>query len=198
MKYITLFTLLLLAGISVKSQDYHIHYQDAHGNEILNSTSNYLPHVGESMGINGDIYQVDSLYRHPRGEREWFIKVSKSIYDLRPSDDDSIYVWGRNKIKIEPKFDQIVFLLQQSKELSDRLDRLEKTVDSLERDHAQLWGINKFNTRYGIEMYDSLTARIDSLERRPYLFMDYKSKPFPQLIAKCPDGSCELIIESYK
>lgn len=42
----------------------------------------------------------------------------------------------------KPAFNQIVFLLQQNKELSDRLDRAEK--------------------------------RIDSLERRPYLFIDNK------------------------
>lgn len=30
-------------------------------------------------------------------------------------------------------FDQVVFLMQQNKELSDRLDRAEKRIDSLER-----------------------------------------------------------------
>lgn len=49
---------------------------------------------------------------------------------------------GNIKNHTSTEFEEIVFLLQQNKELSDRLDRAEK--------------------------------RIDSLERRPYLFIDNK------------------------
>lgn len=61
-----------------------------------------------------------------------------------------------------PTFNDIRFLIEQNKKLSDRLDMAER--------------------------------RLDSLEQHPYLYIDNKATSGPQLIAKCPDGSCEIII----
>lgn len=59
----------------------------------------------------------------------------------------------------KPSFHDMVFLMQQNMELSQRLDRLEK--------------------------------KIDSLERRPIIYID---TPHQQLWVKCPDGSCDIFI----
>ena len=62
-------------------------------------------------------------------------------------------------------FDDIVFLLQQNKELSDRLDRAEK--------------------------------RIDSLEHRPYLFIDNKGVR-PGVILTNSAGEYQILIYRLK
>lgn len=71
-------------------------------------------------------------------------------------------------------FQNIVLLMQQNKELSDRLDRLEEKIDTMHREINMLWEINRYNARYSTELDDSLMKRIDSLGRRPYLFYDPK------------------------
>lgn len=63
------------------------------------------------------------------------------------------------KDTISASFHDIVFLMQQNMELSERLDRLEE--------------------------------RIDSLERRPVIYIDNLQK---ELWVKCPDGSCDIFI----
>lgn len=64
-------------------------------------------------------------------------------------------------------FHQVVFLMQQNKELSDRLDRLEKRVDTLSIYLRQNSAVERVYGHW-------LDERIDSLERRPYLFIDTK------------------------
>lgn len=71
-------------------------------------------------------------------------------------------------------FHQVVFLMQQNKELSDRLDRAENRIDSLGRELSLAHETNKLNVGIVNEIAMSFKKRIDSLERRPYLFIDTK------------------------
>lgn len=74
-------------------------------------------------------------------------------------------------------FHQIVFLMQQNKELSDRLDRAELridtlgiTIDWLHSENSLMRKIMDISNKRYLELKDT----IDWLEKRPYLFIDTK------------------------
>lgn len=72
---------------------------------------------------------------------------------------------------------QVVFLMQQNIELSQRLDRAEQRIDSLSHLTSEKGIIDLIN-------------RIESVENRPQLYIDHTRK---ELWMKCFDG-CDIFI----
>lgn len=86
-----------------------------------------------------------------------------------------------------PSFHDMVFLMQQNMELSQRLDRLEKTIDSLSY-YLSLQGVLiSHANKVGV----ALAKQIDSIEQHPVIYIDNLQK---ELWVKCPDGSCDIFI----
>lgn len=77
---------------------------------------------------------------------------------------------------ILPKLSEIVFLMQQNKELSDRLDRAENKIDSLEKAmHLSGRLIDyEYNQVEDEKLLDRISKRVNYLDNLPYLFIDFK------------------------
>lgn len=85
---------------------------------------------------------------------------------------------------------QIAFLTQENIRLSQRIDSLAGILKEVDR----IVFVPPYRP-YGSmpDWVNNLFERMADLENKPYLYIDPKSK---QLIAKCPDGSCEIILKN--
>lgn len=99
--------------------------------------------------------------------------------------------WPKIKDTTPPSFHDMVFLMQQNMELLQRLDRLENREDSLEHELGLKDSLYKFNISMDNYLHRKFDNKIDSLERRPLIYIDNLQK---ELWVKCPDGSCDIFI----
>lgn len=84
-------------------------------------------------------------------------------------------------------FNDVVFLMQQNMELSQRLDKIENRLQQLENE------LHPPTQPYGsLPGYlQGLFERMSILETRPIIYIDTFHQ---ELWVKCPDGSCDIFI----
>lgn len=132
--------------------------------------------------------------------------------------------WPKIKDTTPPSFHDMVFLMQQNMELSERLDRLERRIDSLEkRPFFQLsrgrflesnilvtptefknvisglnlagWSQEDIDAqRTGQSDSPSLSSMLKRLDSLERRPVIYIDTLHQQLWVKCPDGSCDIFI----
>jgi hypothetical protein len=86
---------------------------------------------------------------------------------------------GYPNVDLSPDRRNTIFLMEQIKELSDRLDRVE-------HDLSLLWGITGLNVHYNDSVRTQMWMKIDSLERRPLIYLDTISPQNPSIWVKDP------------
>lgn len=120
----------------------------------------------------------------------WRVIDGRHVYSYFEDKDRNLWAVGRdrqntgysnpgetvrlNPFDTVPTFNDIIFLMQQNKELSDRLDKAYGNIDSLGHELSMLWEICRFNVGMDNKLWSKTENRIDSLEHRPYLFIDTK------------------------